>query len=568
MLDQTITNLARGLIHPAIERRRGLLQAKIQGVRSEAAANGQFGSSRLDLQILQLCEQELRDRAQLAWEHLQAVHTKLGAPYTSTLGSDLKREAGIYCRDASLELVQHIPTRQSVGSTARQYPFDTAETQIEQELAGQIDLYVASLAIVPTSPTPSQKVSQTEIFESPFETYEIVGHLGEGGAGKVYSVRNINGERFALKCLSPERITTEKRKRFKNEIAFSTKYEHRNLIKIVDNGVVTIKDTKCPFYVMPEFPLTLRRLMDQGIGAERVLPLFSQVLDGIEAAHKLGVFHRDLKPENILYDQADDRLVLADFGIAHFEEDIIATEVETKAVSRMANFGYAAPEQKIKGQHVDHRADIFALGLILNELFTGAVPHGTGYKTVSSVAADHGYIDSLVDWMIKQDAAIRPESVEAIKKELIARGNTFVAMQRLEETKKNVVRAHDAAKVEPVKLVSADWNDGLLILELDRVPESGWTQWFQQPEGSWGSVMGASPEKFKFIRNRATIGADEQNAQQIVDFFKSYLEMATRSHQNRLDVKARQEEAQQRQQLQRELQAAETRARVVSNLKV
>jgi eukaryotic-like serine/threonine-protein kinase len=74
------------------------------------------------------------------------------------------------------------------------------------------------------------------------------------------------------------------------------------------------------------------------------------------------VFHRDLKPENILYDRNADRLVVADFGIAHFEEDQLLTAVETKDRERLANFKYAAPEQGIRGRPVDHRADIFAFG--------------------------------------------------------------------------------------------------------------------------------------------------------------------------------------------------------------
>jgi len=183
-------------------------------------------------------------------------------------------------------------------------------------------------------------------FDTALETYEVIGApLGEGGAGRVYPVKNKSNERFALKCLSPERITTERLKRFKNEIAFCSEYEHRNIIQVLDSGPSIIKGVKCPFYVMTEFPMTLRKLLDKGISHEKALLLFSQILDGIDAAHKLKVFHRDLKPENILYDPTKDLVVIADFGIAHFEEDIIATLVETKSTAKMANLGYSAPEQ-------------------------------------------------------------------------------------------------------------------------------------------------------------------------------------------------------------------------------
>lgn len=72
---------------------------------------------------------------------------------------------------------------------------------------------------------------------------------------------------------------------------------------------------------MPRLAETLRGLMNRSINADQVLPLFAQVLDGVEAAHLLGVIHRDIKPENILHHPHESRLLIADFGIAHFEEE-------------------------------------------------------------------------------------------------------------------------------------------------------------------------------------------------------------------------------------------------------
>lgn len=104
-----------------------------------------------------------------------------------------------------------------------------------------------------------------------------------------------------------------------------------------------------PFYVMPLYQHTLRGLMDAGIERNRILPLFSLILDGVEAAHLLRVWHRDLKPENVLCDANSGSAVIADFGIAHFEEDELYTAVETRNGDRLANFQYAAPEQRIRG---------------------------------------------------------------------------------------------------------------------------------------------------------------------------------------------------------------------------
>lgn len=418
------------------------------------------------------------------------------------------------------------------------------------------------MATVPTGRWPKS-------FDTAFDIYEVIGpQLGEGGAGRVYPVTNESKERFALKCLSPDRITTERRKRFKNEIAFCSKYEHLNIIQVIDSGLSIVNGTKCPFYVMPEFPMTLRKLVDERPSSDKVLPLFNQILDGIDAAHKLKSFHRDLKPENILYDSTRDLIVIADFGIAHFEEDIIATLVETKMNSKMANFGYAAPEQKIKGSKVDHRADIFALGLILNEMFTGVAPQGTGYKLIASIAPQFAYLDPLVELMIQNNPEARPDSIDTIKKTLIARGNEFVALQRLDAIKKEVVPAFAVDEIDPIRILAVDWESGRLILQLSRAPEIDWMQIFKNPRGNWGSLLGSGPESFQFGGDTATVRADEQDAQQIIDYAKGYVDMANRSYQTELATRAKQEERAYREKLRQEQAAAETKARVVSKLKI
>ena len=101
---------------------------------------------------------------------------------------------------------------------------------------------------------------------------------------------------------------------------------------------------------MQQYSGTLRTRM-RDIKPDDALRVFSQILDGVEAAHLANVWHRDLKPENILWNERDGTLVIADFGIALFEEEETYTADETKAAARMANFLYSAPEQRVRGQH-------------------------------------------------------------------------------------------------------------------------------------------------------------------------------------------------------------------------
>jgi serine/threonine protein kinase len=177
---------------------------------------------------------------------------------------------------------------------------------------------------------------------------------------------------------------------------------------VLDWGLAEEGDTEIPFFVMPLFPTTLGRMMRDGIPPDQVVHWFSKMIDGIVETHRLGVCHRDIKPKNILCDPSKDVLVVTDFGISLFAEPLLHTLVETSAGEKLANFDYAAPEQHRPGR-VDHKADVWALGLILNEMFTGQVPHGKGHKLIAEVMPTCGYLDLLVDRMMQASPDERPD---------------------------------------------------------------------------------------------------------------------------------------------------------------
>jgi serine/threonine protein kinase len=221
-------------------------------------------------------------------------------------------------------------------------------------------------------------------FATAFNTYTVEELLGDGGSGAVYHVKDGDGNSRALKVLKPN-LGSKKLRRFKNEIAFCLATEHRNIIHVLDYGRDISADRSSSFYVMPLYSGTLRSLILEGISPEGVLALFTQVLDGIEAAHLLGAVHRDLKPENILYEPDTNTLVIADFGIAKFKEEDLYTAVETKDRDRLANFAYSSPEQRSRGRLVDHRADIYALYMRL-ALFSMRCSRVRSFKELASNA--------------------------------------------------------------------------------------------------------------------------------------------------------------------------------------
>ena len=319
------------------------------------------------------------------------------------------------------------------------------------------------------SPLPSS-------FETATNEYKSEGSIGNGGCGTVFRVRDSDNSLYALKLLTE--VEAIKRKRFKNELTFCQENRHPHIVKVLDHGVAKSGDESRPFYVMPLYQSSLRTLMKKGIASEDVLKLFSDMLDGVEAAHLLGVFHRDLKPENLLVELPGPRIVVADFGIAHFEEELLKTIVETKVGDRVGNYLYSAPEQRITGPVPDHRADIFALGLILNEMFTGEVPHGTGHKPITSVEPDFAYLDPIVEKMIRQKPAERHGSIREIKSELNLYADEFVAHQKLDQIRKTVVPAtkpEDPLDGIDVSATEFSYDDsGHLTFRLEPKPPSGW----------------------------------------------------------------------------------------------
>jgi serine/threonine protein kinase len=410
-------------------------------------------------------------------------------------------------------------------------------------------------------------LKKDSVLKNAFDTYTVQKPKGAGGSGVVYEVLDSEGSACAIKILDPAKTNTVRLKRFKNEIDFCSRNTHKNIVRVLGTGITEIGAT---FYVMPLYSCTLREVMSKGIKPNAILPIFSQILDGVEAAHLKGVWHRDLKPENILYSLASEDLVVADFGIAHFEEEDLLTAVETRPDERLANFLYAAPEQKIRGRGVDSRADIYALGLILHEMFTGDVPLGTGHRKIADVASAFAYLDALVDLMRRQNPEQRPASIADIKGIVQRYEYEAVSRQHLSQIDGTVIKSGEVdeplAQI-PAKLINFEWDCGQLTLILDRPITNDWKNALYSM-GSYSSVMGKPPGVFVFNGNRATVSAKEHEVQLVIDHFKSWLPIASRTLRGMLEQAAREQEANRREQLRREREAEEQRLRLLRNVRI
>lgn len=409
-------------------------------------------------------------------------------------------------------------------------------------------------------------------FETTFATYTRIpgGQLGEGGSGTVFKVRRTDGEVLALKLLKAQAATSDKLARFKNEIGFCSVRRHPNVLHVSDWGFIEVNGIKCPFYLMPLYPKTLRQVMSTLLPSDAIR-MFAQILDGIEAAHLCNVWHRDLKPENILLDPTNGSLVLADFGIAHFHESLLATTVETQPQSRLANFQYAAPEQRSSSiGKVDHRVDIYALGLMLNELFTHHTPHGAGYARIADTHPEMAYLDELVEQMIQQSPESRPATIDAIKKLLIGAQNSFVVRQSLSiaaQVVAPITTPDDPLVRNPVQITSTDWRDNTLILGLHPAPNDMWRQTFASINYRT-CMMGKDPSRYRFRPTAMTISASEGEAQPVLNDSKRFVEIANRDYAAEVARQAKAREAAERERLIRDRKEKEKRLRVLDSLRL
>ncbi len=209
-----------------------------------------------------------------------------------------------------------------------------------------------------------------------FPQLEILELLGQGGMGAVYKARQKQLDRLvALKILPPEVGQTEAfAERFTREARSMAKLNHQHAVTLYEFG----KTDDGLYYFVMEFVdgTDLRHVMLAGeLGPSQALAIVPQICDALHYAHTKGIVHRDIKPENILLDK-DGNVKIADFGLAKLLDRPAAVYTLTQAGQRMGTPHYMAPEQIEHPDQVDHRADIYSLGVVFYEMLTGELPLG------------------------------------------------------------------------------------------------------------------------------------------------------------------------------------------------
>ncbi|MGH9333603.1 MAG: serine/threonine-protein kinase, partial [Vicinamibacteria bacterium] len=258
--------------------------------------------------------------------------------------------------------------------------------------------------------------------------YRIIERVGQGGMGEVYRADDLTLDHpVALKFL-PEELSRNSKvlKRFRGEVRIARQISHPNVCRVYDIGEVDGLHFLSMEYIRGEDLRSLLRRIGR-LPADKAVEVAGEIASGLAAAHDKGVLHRDLKPANVMIDERG-HAHITDFGLA-----AAAGTVESRDI-RSGTPGYMAPEQWA-GEEVTERSDIYSLGLVLYELFTGSRarldPDDDEITPPSSLVSDmNAAVERLILHCLSRDPAGRPPSANAVRVALAGRDQLAAAVAR------------------------------------------------------------------------------------------------------------------------------------------
>jgi TM2 domain-containing membrane protein YozV/predicted Ser/Thr protein kinase len=257
----------------------------------------------------------------------------------------------------------------------------------------------------------AREVPPPEAIAHLFPQLDVLEVLGSGGMGVVYKARQRSLDRFVALKVLPIGGDEAFAERFAREARALARLQHPSIVTVHDSG--RAGDL---FYFIMEYVdgANLRRMMDaHRMEPDPALGIVIQLCDALQYAHDRGVMHRDIKPENILVDRAG-RVKIADFGLAKLLERRETDFTLTAPAQVMGTMHYMAPEQIERPAEVDHRADIYALGVVVYEVLTGELPLGRFPVPSARAAVDHR-LDDIVLRALEKEPARRYQRMSEMK---------------------------------------------------------------------------------------------------------------------------------------------------------
>ena len=277
---------------------------------------------------------------------------------------------------------------------------------------------------------------------SAFPNLEVLGHLGTGGMGCVYRVRERDSGRISALKVLPRELAADPAfvERFEREARTLARLRHPHIV-----GVHGFGQAGGFCFLLMEFVdgASLRQALRSGrFTPQQALALIPPICEALQTAHAQGVLHRDIKPENLLLD-AEGRVKIADFGIAKLLEGPGASSAEeytlTRTGARIGTPHYMAPEQVETPDQVDHRADIYSLGVVFYELLTGELPLGR-FPAPSIKAGLDARVDDIVFRALAKERELRQQTADQVKAEVEGLGK-IETLQKVERWARGMIRS-------------------------------------------------------------------------------------------------------------------------------
>lgn len=281
------------------------------------------------------------------------------------------------------------------------------DAQLPEDHVGSLDQRTLLGLAIDANDSVSQKYQVPELdqIRRLFPDLDVQEAIGSGGMGCVFRATQKKLNRTVALKILPSELARDAlfAERFAREARAMARLNHPNIVSVFDFG-----QTGDLHYLTMEHMdgMNLRELLDSGpLDAVTALRIFEQICLALAYAHQEGVIHRDIKPENILFTRSG-HLGLADFGLARLALDSNCEVSLTQTRQAMGTLHYMAPEQWENPKAVDHRADIYALGILLYELLTGRVPRGS-FPPASTLCDVDANVDATINKALQVNPADR-----------------------------------------------------------------------------------------------------------------------------------------------------------------
>lgn len=322
-----------------------------------------------------------------------------------------------------------MPAAQQCPACGAALPPDAPQGQCPNCLLRAVyDSQPDSNATRPYPPQSSFVPPSVEELQPRFPQFEILELLGKGGMGAVYKARQPALDRLVAIKILPLEISQDPAfaERFQREARALARLSHPHIVAVHDFG-----QTSGLCYFVMEFVdgANLRQTIRAGsLMPQQALAIVPQICEALQFAHDEGIVHRDIKPENILIDKRG-RVKIADFGLAKLLGQDGGDQLLTGTHQVMGTLRYMAPEQMQGSREVDHRADIYSLGVVFYELLTGELPMGKFALPSKKVQIDVR-LDEVVLRALEQDPEQRYQHASDVKCDLDSISSVVIPVRR------------------------------------------------------------------------------------------------------------------------------------------